>query len=217
MSLELREITFRYGKKEPAILEAFSAVFEKNDITAVLGPNGVGKTTLSKIIMGILKAEDGSIWIDDQCMDSFSLAQRGKAVGYVMQNPARQIFSATVQEEMTYGLANLGLKPEEICEKSREFLSIFDLTGYEDTFPFHLSHGEKQRLVLAAVLSMVPEYLLLDEPTSGLDQRRKQQLGGYLDKVRKEKGCGIIVISHDLKFVEQYAQKQVLMGGEDDA
>lgn len=217
MSLELREITFRYGKKEPAILEAFSAVFEKNDITAVLGPNGVGKTTLSKIIMGILKAEDGSIWIDDQCMDSFSLAQRGKAVGYVMQNPARQIFSATVREEMAYGLANLGLKPEEICEKSREFLSIFDLTGYEDTFPFHLSHGEKQRLVLAAVLSMVPEYLLLDEPTSGLDQRRKQQLGGYLDKVRKEKGCGIIVISHDLKFVEQYAQKQVLMGGEDDA
>lgn len=216
MSLEVKGITFRYDPKLPAVLDDFSAGFERGEIAAILGANGAGKTTLSKVIMGILKPEKGSIFIDGQCMDGFSLAQRGRAIGYVMQNPARQIFSATVREEMEYGLANLGLEPEEIVKKSEEFLSLFDLTGYEDMFPFHLSHGEKQRLVLAAVLSMEPKYLLLDEPTSGLDRKRKQQLGAYLQKVCREKGCGIMVISHDLRFVEQYAQTKVLLGGTND-
>ena len=100
-----------------------------------------------------------------------------------MQNPSRQIFSATVREEVEYGLQNLGLDVEELACRCNEFLELFDLKGYEDSFPFQLSHGEKQRLVLSAVLAMKPQYLLLDEPTSCLDRRRKQQLGEYLEKI----------------------------------
>lgn len=214
MSLEIKDITFRYGKKEPAVLEAFSAVFEQKKITAVLGPNGAGKTTLSKIIMGILAPEQGSVCLDGPDMKEWSLAERGRRIGYVMQNPARQIFSTTVQEEMEYGLVNQGLEGEELEAKCRKFLSLFDLTGYEEAFPFHLSHGEKQRLVLAAVLAMEPDYLLLDEPTSSLDQRRRAQLGSYLENIRTGLGCGIILISHDRAFVEQYAQEQIQLGGE---
>lgn len=216
MSLEVREITFRYGKKEPAVLEAFSAVFEKKKITAVMGPNGAGKTTLSKVIMGILKPETGSIRLDGEDMKDWSLAQRGRKIGYVMQNPARQIFSSTVMEEMEYGLENLGLEDAQKKERCRRFLDLFDLTGYEETFPFHLSHGEKQRLLLAAVLAMEPDYLLLDEPTSSLDQKRKARLGQYLMEIRDRLGCGIILISHDKRFVEAYAQEQILLGGEAD-
>ena len=114
---------------------------------------------------------------------------------------------------MEYGLSNLELSQEAIEEKCRAYLSLFDLIGYEETFPFHLSHGEKQRLALAAVLSMEPGYLLLDEPTSGLDQKRKKQLGRYLTKIRDTLNCGILIISHDQAFVRQYAQDQIVLGG----
>lgn len=217
MSLDVKNITFRYGKKEPAVLEAFSAVFEKGVITAVLGPNGAGKTTLSKIIMGILTPERGSLLLDGCDMKGWSLAERGKKIGYVMQNPDRQLFSLTVWEEMEYGLVNQGLKGDPLKEKCRRFLELFDLTGYEESFPFHLSHGEKQRLVLAAVLAMEPEYLILDEPTSSLDQKRRARLGQYLRTAQEELGCGILLISHDQRFVDQYAQKQIQLGGGENA
>lgn len=191
MSLEIKEITFRYQQKEPAILEAFSAVFEKAEITAVLGENGAGKTTFSKIIMGILRPESGNVLLDGESMRDWSLAERGRKIGYVMQNPARQIFSVTVRQEMEYGLKNMGMSEEERQRKVQEFLEWMDLTGYEEQFPFHLSHGEKQRLVLAAILAMEPDYLLLDEPTSGLDQKRRQQLGRYLDLIRREKSAAL--------------------------
>lgn len=89
----------------------------------------------------------------------------------MMQNPSRQIFCATVKEEVEYGLKNLGFTAEEAAEKGHRFLTLFGLERLEQRFPFHLSHGEKERLVLASVLAMEPGYLLLDEPTSGLDYR----------------------------------------------
>ncbi len=217
MSLEVTEVTFRYGKKEPAVLEAFSAFFEKGEIAAILGPNGAGKTTLGKVIMGILKPEAGKILLDGQDLQDWSLAERGRKIGYAMQNPARQIFSPTVREEIAYGLENLGLSEQEIQEKSQAFLSLFGLDGMEEKFPFRLSHGEKQRLVLASILAMEPEYLLLDEPTSGLDQKRKAQLGHYLDRICGELGCGVLLISHDLGFVERYAKRTLTLGGDSHA
>ncbi len=216
MSLEVKNVTFRYGKKEPAVLEAFSAAFQKGKITAVLGANGTGKTTLGKLIMGILTPEEGETLLEGENMEGFSLAQRGRNIGYVMQNPARQIFSVAVREEVEYGLSNLGLCEEEIQERREDFLKLFDLQGLEEAFPFHLSHGEKQRLVLAAVLAMEPGYLVLDEPTTGLDRQRKEMLKGYLKKVCEEKHCGILIISHDWEFVESCAHEKLFLGGESD-
>ncbi len=213
MSLEVKEITFQYERTEPIVLKDFSASFEREMITAVLGPNGVGKTTLSKLIMGILHPQQGSICLDGENLKDWSLAQRGKKIGYVMQNPARQLFSATVKEEVEFGLKNLGLNEDQAYEKGRCFLALFDLEQYEGRFPFSLSHGEKQRLVLASVLAMEPEYLLLDEPTSGLDQKRKQQLGLYLEQVCTGQNCGVIVITHDLNFARQFAGRHLTIGG----
>lgn len=207
MSLVVKNLSFRYKKDSRLILNNFSAEFPKDQITAVMGKNGTGKTTLARVITGILKPEQGEVFLDGERINDCTLAQRGRKIGYVMQNPQRQIFASTVEEEMRYGLENLGLEEEEIQKRVTEYLQFFEIDQYRNTFPFTLSFGEKQRLVLAAILAMQPEYLILDEPTASLDYKRKDRLGQYLQKL----DCGIIIISHDAGFIEKYCSRIVKM------
>ena len=209
--LQAKNISFRYPKGERWVLRNFSADFKKNQITAVTGPNGCGKTTLSKLLVGIYKPQRGNVYLDDLDIGGMSLAEVGKKIGLVMQNPSRQIFCMSVWDEVTYGLKNQNLPQAEIEEKARYYLEYFQLWQNKDKFPFEMSYGEMQRLVLAAVLAMRPEYLLLDEPTASLDIYRQKLLGEQLRKVQKELRCGIIVISHDQKFIEKYTDSQIRM------
>lgn len=225
MKLKVSGITYRYRKEDAPVLQDFSAEFSSQKIWAITGPNGSGKTTLGKIVMGILKPEQGVVTITDDTesgisqnglllnMSTLSLAETGRKIGYVMQNPARQIFSVSVREEIAYGLRNMGLDENEIRQRTGEFLRYFDLENCEDDFPLFLSQGEKQRLVLAAVLAMKPDWILLDEPTASLDIKRRQLLGDYLSMIRREMGTGIILISHDRKFVEKYCEGEQVMAG----
>lgn len=207
MSLVVKDLEFRYINGGKKILDGFSAEFSAKEITAITGPNGTGKTTLSKLIMGILKPDKGEILLDGVNLKSWSLAERGRKIGYVMQNPAKQIFSQTVEEEMRFGLQNLGLSESEIRQRTCEYLSFFQLEEHLGAFPFTLSHGEKQRLVLAAILAMKPQYLLLDEPTASLDRKNKKRLGEYLKKT----DCGIVIISHDKMFLSEYSEHVIEM------
>lgn len=207
MGLCIKNLSFSYKNTDRKILDGFCAEFPEGKITALLGGNGTGKTTLANLIMGVLKPSEGEILLDGENIVTDTLAERGKKIGYVMQNPAKQIFSATVFEEMEIGLRNLELSEEEIAERSREYLEYFGLSHQVDSFPFSLSHGEKQRLVLAAILAMKPKYLILDEPTANLDYKNRKKLGEYL----KGLDCGIIIISHDKTFVKEYCDHLVRM------
>ena len=213
MSIKVEKISFKYDEENNYVLRNFSAEFHEGKITALVGPNGSGKTTLSRIIMGILKPNLGEIIIDEKNTKKFSLAEMGRQIGYVMQNPARQIFSTKVKEEIEYGLLNKGMAQAKIDERVAKYLAYFDLEKHEEDFPFTLSHGEKQRLVLAAVLAIEPKYLMLDEPTAALDYKRKEVLGNYLIKICQEKNCGIVLISHDREFVEKYADDVLKIRG----
>lgn len=207
MSLEVKNITFRYKNSDRQVLNNFSASFEHGKITAVAGNNGTGKTTLARIIMGILKPDSGDVILNGQRINDFSLAERGKRIGYVMQNPSRQIFSETVEEEVKYGLYNLGLSEDELEIRTEHYLNCFGIADRRSEFPFSMSHGEKQRLVLAAVTAMKPEYLILDEPTASLDMKNKAALG----KLLHELDCGVIVISHDSEFADRYCEGIIIM------
>lgn len=207
MGLCIKNLSFSYKNTDKKVLDRFSAEFPSDKITALLGGNGAGKTTLANLIMGVLKPNEGEILLDGANIVDNTLAERGMKIGYVMQNPAKQIFSATVQEEMEIGLRNMNLSEEEIAARSQEYLAYFGLTHHVDSFPFSLSHGEKQRLVLAAILAMKPKYLILDEPTANLDFKNRKKLGEYL----KGLDCGIIIISHDKTFVREYCQHVVAM------
>ncbi|WHH57773.1 ABC transporter ATP-binding protein [Petroclostridium sp. X23] len=208
--IELSRVSFFYLRKTKSALSEINLVFEKDQITAVVGPNGSGKTTLTKLMTGVLKPEEGEIRIAGRPIGEYSLSEIGGRVGYVFQNPDMQLFCNTVEEEIGFGLKNRGGEPEFVKRKVGFYLDYFELTAYRNTFPLHLSQGEKQRLAIAAVLANEPEFLILDEPTAGLDACRKKNLEDCLKKAA-QLGRGMIVVSHDEDFIGRMAQRTVVM------
>ena len=209
--ISVDNITFKYPLTIAPILSGFSARFERGKIVALTGKNGGGKTTLTKLLVGILRPLSGSILLDDLCISGMDLFEIGQHVGYVFQNPDRQLFCDTVYNEVAYGPRNLGLDEMLVAQKVDSYLEYFDLTHYRETYPGKLSLGEKQRLALAAVLALGTDYLILDEPTSGLDERRKEELGDMLLKLRQEFNCGIVFVSHEADFIASYADRELVI------
>lgn len=209
--LQLSQVDFTYaGKTSPAVSE-INLSLEKDDIIAMVGPNGSGKTTLTKLMLGVLQPTAGIIYLEQQPLAQYSLAEIGRRVGYVFQNPSLQLFCRIVAEEISFGLTNQGCNPTTVAEKVDFYLNYFELTAYRNTFPLYLSHGEKQRLAIAAVLANEPEFLILDEPTVGLDAYRKRLLEEYLQKVALL-GRGMLLVSHDIAFVNRMAKRVITMG-----
>lgn len=210
MSLTVKDVYFRYPGAGGYVLEGVSAEFAPGSVTAVLGKNGCGKTTLVKILIGMLKPESGAVLLDGGDLSLKTIAQRGRRIGCVMQNPGSQMIGLTVREELSYGLRNQGFSETEIENKIKNYLDYFELGQGIDQYPLHLSLGEQQRLMLAAFLALEPDYIVLDEPTSALDGQRKRLLGAFLKK-SCEKGCGIILISHDRSFVKEYGDRNLIL------
>ena len=209
--LELSQVAFTYaGKTSPAV-SGINLSLAKDDITAMVGPNGSGKTTLTKLMIGVLRPSAGSIDLEQRPLAQYSLAEIGQRIGYVFQNPNLQLFCRTVAEEISFGLTNQGCDPATVEERVDFYLNYFELTTYRNAFPLYLSHGEKQRLAIAAVLANEPDFLILDEPTIGLDAYRKRLLEEYLQKVASL-GRGMLLVSHDSGFVNQMAERVITMG-----
>ncbi len=208
--LELRQVAFYYPRKMKPALTGINLKFEKEEITAITGPNGCGKTTLTKLMIGVLRATEGEIYLAGSPLTNYSLGEIGRRIGYVFQKPDLQLFCSTVAEEVGFGLNNRGYDPETVKEKIKFYLDYFELTGYQNAFPLNLSQGEKERLAIAAVLANEPEFLILDEPTIGLDAFRKKLLENYLKKIARL-GRGMILISHDESFVNRLAERVVIM------
>ncbi|KAF1083794.1 Nickel import ATP-binding protein NikO [Sporotomaculum syntrophicum] len=208
--MKMVQVGFSYpGQKKP-LLNDINFSIHKEGITALTGPNGVGKTTLSKLMVGILAPSTGHITLKGQNMSSMALAQIGRLVGYVFQNPEKQLFCPTVSEEIGFGLQNLELPEHEVQRLVKENLAYFELEHLAQNFPLQLSEGEKRRLAIAAVLVLEPELLVLDEPTTGLDAYRKHLLGECLLKLVASKR-GVFMISHDSNFIDRYASRILIL------
>ena len=204
MALVARSLSFRYEKTDPFCLENIALELHPGQCLALLGANGSGKTTLSKLLIGILQPEKGHVSVDGKNLTGLSLAGIGEKIGYLFQNPSRQLFCSSAGEEIGFPLQFRGLDPGEIAERTEHLLHFFGLDHLRDQFPFTLSQGERQRLALAAIMVLDPPYFILDEPTTGLDPRRREELFYYLQKLIKN-GRGIILISHDHCFARRLA------------
>jgi len=209
--IELDNITYKYPQSDVPVLRDFSARFERGEITAVSGKNGCGKTTLTKLLVGILRPSVGTVTIDGAKTAGMDLFKIGQLVGYVFQNPNKQLFCDSVFNEVAYGLRNLRMGEDQIDKNVGNYLEFFDLVQYRDTYPGKLSLGEKQRLALAAVLALGTDYIVLDEPTTGLDAHRQKELGGTLMKLKREQNCGIVIVSHSTDFIARFADRELVL------
>jgi energy-coupling factor transporter ATP-binding protein EcfA2 len=185
--------------------------FATGDFTAIIGRNGSGKTTLSRCIAGFLKPASGSIRIDGVEIRKLRPRERVQVVGYVFQNPDHQLFRETVDEEVLFGLNNIGIKGEQARERTRKILERLELESDRDTHPFRLARGDRQRLAIAAIAVLEPRVLIVDEPTTGQDPVRAREIMDVLRDLNREKDTTVIVVTHAMDLVAEYASTIVAM------
>ncbi len=182
--------------------------FPTERITLITGPNGSGKTTLSKLMCGILRPQRGRLEIFGNLANDWPLGLIGGSIGYLFQEPSRQLFATTIWREMTFVAGILGENCDGVDRKARELLSRFDLLHLKDRSIHNLSRGEKQRLAICTVLLNGAKFLILDEPTTGLDRKNREILYNLIDGLVAE-GTGIALISHEKELIARYGKNNV--------
>ena len=197
-----------FGYKKNLVLQEVNFSLHQSQAVALLGENGVGKTTLSKLMIGLNQPRSGSILWKGRPVEEVPTHEIGRSVGYLFQNPSCQIFCATIKEELLFAARFRGNQSAEEEKKADRMIRRFSLEEARDVPTFQLSQGEKQRLALATILMNEPEFLILDEPTFGLDQERKDELTFYLKKIHQS-GIGMMIISHDIKFVDSLCSRKL--------
>ncbi len=181
---------------------------------ALLGANGAGKTTLLQHLNGLLRPTAGRLLLDGQPYDygRGGLTQLRRRVGLVFQNPERQLFSAQVEEDVSFGPLNLGLDAPTVRARVKAALDAVGLGGHARHAVHHLSFGQKKRVCIAGVLAMAPDVLLLDEPMAGLDAPMQDDLAALLDRLAA-RGTTILLSTHDIDFAYGWADDLHLMAG----
>jgi cobalt/nickel transport system ATP-binding protein len=211
--LEARDVHYRYPRGMEAIC-GISFHIRKGEKIALVGPNGAGKSTLLKMFNGMIRPDSGLMLFDNQPIgyDTVSLRMLRKRVGFVLQNPDRQIIAPTVYQDVAFGPTNLGYSEPEVKEAVKKALRQVGLEGFERRPPHQLSGGEKKRVAIAGVLSMDPDVLVLDEPTSGLDPSGSEDIMELLDELNQE-GKTIIISTHNVELAYPWADRAMLMLG----
>jgi energy-coupling factor transport system ATP-binding protein len=199
--IELVHVTKQYNDSFPektTALKDITLSISKGEYIGLLGTNGSGKSTIAKLLNGLLKPTEGKVYVNGMdTAKSKNLTKIRQLVGIVFQNPDNQLITPVIEEEIAFGLENLGLPLTEIKRRTEWALKAFGLEDKRHHAPHLLSGGQKQRVALASVLAMQPEYLVLDEPASMLDPLSRKELSKQLRIFNKQEGMTIILISHD--------------------
>lgn len=194
-------------------LSDISFTIQPREFVALIGTNGSGKTTLSKCLNGILKATSGTVVVDGLRIGATTRsAQLIKSIGYVFQNPDHQLFNSRIYDEIAYAPRNLHLDADDVDARVREAARIAGIP--ERLFgehPFFQTKGIRQRVAIASILSLRPKVIIVDEPTTGQDYRQSREVMDFLEMLNTTAGHTIIVITHDMEIVAEYAQRVIAM------
>lgn len=201
--------------REINVLKNLSFEIEKGSFVAVLGHNGSGKSTIAKLINGILVPQNGTVTVNGITTENENnVYEIRKNVGMVFQNPDNQIVASIVEEDVAFGVENLGIPSEEIRKRVDEALKTVGMYEYREKAPHKLSGGQKQRVAVAGIIAMKPQCIVLDEPTAMLDPSGRREVIETVKKLNREEDITIVLITHYMDEAVQADRVIVVDNGE---
>ena len=207
--LRLENISFGYSK-EKEILHDVSFDIKKGEMVSIVGKNGAGKSTISKLICGFYKPTCGRILFKNEDIAGQSIKERADKIGIVMQNPNQMISKAMIFDEVALGLKVRGIPEDEIKERVYNTLKICGLYEFRNWPISALSFGQKKRVTIASILVLNPEVIILDEPTAGQDFKHYTEIMEFLRELNKN-GVTIVMITHDMHLMLEYTNRAIVL------
>lgn len=197
--IELKNVSFRYDKTvEEYQIDRVSFHVKQGEWLSIVGHNGSGKSTVVRLIDGLLEAESGEIYVDGKQLTRETIWEIRSKIGIVFQNPDNQFVGATVEDDVAFGLENQGIPREEMLQRVEKAIEQVGMLEFKDREPSRLSGGQKQRVAIAGIIALRPTIIILDEATSMLDPEGREDLMAVMRKLQKKFQLTIISITHDL-------------------
>lgn len=215
-AVEFKDVSFTYPDTKKAILDQISFKIKRGSWTSLIGHNGSGKSTISKLINGLLlpdSANNSRITVLGMTLNQKTVWDVREKVGIVFQNPDTQFVGATVGDDVAFGLENRAVPREQMVKIVRKVLADVGMLDYIDAEPANLSGGQKQRVAIAGILAVEPKIIILDESTSMLDPKGREQVLKIIKHLKKEKNLTVISITHDIDEANMADDVIVLNGG----
>ena len=211
--ISIKNIHFNYQDQDTreALSDVSLDIYE-GEWLAIIGHNGSGKSTLAKMMNGLLEASSGEIYIDGQLLTEDTVYEARRKVGMAFQNPDNQFVGTTVEDDIAFGLENIGMPRDEMVRKINTSLEMVRMTKFKEKEPARLSGGQKQRVAIAGIIALAPKVVILDEATSMLDPQGRFEVISTIQQLHKDKGITVISITHDLDEAAQ-ADRVLLMEG----
>ncbi|HAS6245890.1 TPA: ATP-binding cassette domain-containing protein [Vibrio vulnificus] len=208
--LDVRNLTYSYDGEKNA-LEGVSFNVQRGEFVSILGKNGSGKSTITKLIMGVIEPDNGAMHLNGQDLGELTIFERSQKVGVVMQNPNHMISHHMIFDEVAFGLRNRGWDEQQVNDKVLDVLELCGLSKYRHWPIEALSYGQKKRVTIASILALEPELLILDEPTAGQDYRNYTSMLSFIEKLNRELGITVVIISHDMHLLLEYTTRSIVI------
>lgn len=215
--IKVENVSFVYNADTDRPVTALSTVnleIHPGEFLAIVGHNGCGKSTFSKLLIGLLAPTTGEVWVEGiDTVDKSRLLELRQTIGMVFQNPDNQIIGTTVEDDVAFGPENLGWAPAVTMQRVNEALRLLGIEAIRDEPPHLLSGGQKQRVAIAGTVAMHPRYILLDEPTALLDSAGREEVLDAVIRLCRQEGVGIILVTHFMDEVVTADRVVVMEGG----
>lgn len=212
LAFELQHVSFAYGPEEP-VLDDVSFCIPQGSWVSLVGPNGCGKSTLAKLLGGLLAVNGGKIIVENISLNSDTVSQIRPRIGMVFQNPDNQFIGATVEEDIAFGLEGRCLPREEMKERVRRYAEKLEIGHLLSKHPAELSGGQKQRVAIAAILAMEPGIVIFDESSSMLDEKARGELLAIFREMKESGKYTMVSITHDAEEIMASDRAIVLRNG----
>ncbi len=197
-SVIVKDLCFEYEENIPTI-QNVSFEIDAGEYVAILGHNGSGKSTIAKLLIGLLEKKSGDIMVEGILLNEENLYDVRSHIGIVFQNPDNQFIGATVRDDIAFGLENKCVPQKDMEDIINYYAKEVNMYAFLDHEPSKLSGGQKQRVAIAGILAMQPDILILDESTSMLDPKGKTEVNALVKKIRQEKKMTVLSITHDIE------------------